>query len=89
MKIILCHRCEGGTGITNFLKRELPIMEQALQEFNDSRLIICSKPMVTRYATSENLANHCHSLHALKGLNNLSNFWDIVRNLSIDKTNLL
>lgn len=49
MKIILSNWTSGGTGLTNFLKDELPLYERAIDRHGDPDYIICSKALGTEY----------------------------------------
>lgn len=72
MKIILCLWAEGGTGLTNFRKEELPKYEKVLELTDDPDYVICSKPCATAYYSVEQLENTNHSLHCLVNKNSHS-----------------
>lgn len=76
MKIILSNWTSGGTGLTNFLKDELPLYERAIDRHGDPDYIICSKALGTEYFTSDMLSDNYHSLHFLKaGQEDSGSFW--------------
>lgn len=69
---------EGGTGITNFQRDKLPIVQAAIAECGDSSLTVSEIPMPPATAAQGYL-----SLHDLSGngKQDISKFWEIYRRL--------
>jgi hypothetical protein len=70
--LIMVGWTDGGTGITNFDPKELPLYEAALEETKDEDLILVSRPFGRFCIPSD------YSLHFKRGREkDLSDFWKV------------
>jgi hypothetical protein len=73
------HWTRGGTGVTNFDIKELPVYEEAVRQFNDPNMVISYKAL----PPLDHNSNYC-SLHytTLSGFGiDLSPFWSLFTQL--------
>ena len=64
------HWRKGGTGITNFDKKEKPIYEKAISEYGDDNFFILDRPITG----ITGLSSYC-SLHCKEKMQTFSPFW--------------
>ncbi len=76
------HWLNGGTGITNFLKQDRKLYEDAIKVSGCTCVMIVDKPIRD---ASDNLhastIAQCNSLHFVGKLQDLSDFWQTFRNI--------
>lgn len=81
--LIMRHWSEGGTGVTNFDKPNLPIYLEAIRRYGDRNLIVVPAPFIpSHFATlpaSETayLKEKYFSLHRFHRVGDLGAFWRI------------